>query len=70
MFSDESSSISRVEIATSVLNQALGKLSEHDYVAAQVMVAVARQVLEELQEDLAQHLQIELRLKQLLKPTF
>lgn len=69
MFSDDSSKISRVEIATNVLNQALDKLYEHDYSAAQVMVAVAKQVLDELQEDFERHFQIEVRLKQLLKPT-
>lgn len=67
MFSDDSSKISRIEIATNVLSQALEKLHEHDYVSAQVMVAVASQVLEELQLDFDHHFQIEARLKQLLK---
>lgn len=67
MFSDDLSKVSRVEVATNVLNQALTKLYEHDYTSAQVMVAVARQVLEDLQLDFDHHFQVEERLKQLLK---
>ncbi|QZZ19804.1 hypothetical protein J5X98_21365 [Leptothermofonsia sichuanensis E412] len=67
MFSDDLSKVSRVEVATHVLNQALEKLYEHDYTSAQVMVAVARQVLEDLQLDFDHHFQVEARLKQLLK---
>lgn len=70
MFSDDSSKTARVEVATNVLNQALCKLHEHDYASAQVMVAVARQMLEDLQLDFDRHFQTEARLKQLLKPSF
>ncbi|UBF30013.1 hypothetical protein K9N68_38080 (plasmid) [Kovacikia minuta CCNUW1] len=67
MFSDDSSKISRIEIATNVLNQALQQLHEHDYASAQVMVAVARQVLEDLQLDFDHHSQVEAMLKQFLR---
>lgn len=65
MFNDDSK-ISRVEVATHVLNRALQHLREHDYTSAQVMVALARQVLEDLQLDLDLHFQSEEMLKQLL----
>lgn len=66
MFSDDSK-IDRVEVAINVLNQALQKLHEHDYTSAQVMVALVRQVLEELQLDFDLHFQAEAMLEQLLK---
>lgn len=65
MFSNDSSKISRVEVATNVLNRALQQLHEHDYASAQVMVALARQVLEDLQLDFDLHFQSEEMLKQL-----
>lgn len=65
MFSNDSSKISRVEVATNVLNRALQQLREHDYASAQVMVALARQVLEDLQLDFDLHFQSEEMLKQL-----
>lgn len=70
MFNDDSSKVQFVEIVANVLNQALHHLYEHDYASAQVMVAIARQVLEDLQQDLDRHLQIEEMLKQFLDPSF
>ena len=67
MFSNDLSKISRVEVALNALDLASQQLSEHDYTSAQVMVALARQVLEELQLDFDRHFQIERTLKQLLK---
>ena len=69
MSSNDSSKVSYVEVATNVLNQALQNLHEHDYASAQVMVTVARQVLEDLQLDFDHHFQVEEKLKQLLKPS-
>lgn len=66
MFSDDLSKISRVEVAITALDQASQQLGEHDYTAAQIMVALARQVLDDLQLDFDRHFQIERRLKQLL----
>ncbi len=66
MSNDDLSKISYVEIAINVLNEALQKLQEHEYASAQVMVSVARQVLEDLQLDFDQHSQIEEKLKNLL----
>lgn len=66
MFNNDSK-ISRVEIATNVLNRASQQLHEHDYASAQVMVALARQVLEDLQLDFDLHFQSEKMLKQLIK---
>lgn len=66
MCDDDLSKINRVEVATNVLGQALQKLHKHDYTSAQVMVALARQVLEELQLDFEHHFQAERILKQLL----
>ena len=67
MFSNDLSMISRVEVALNALDLTSQQLSEHDYTSAQVMVALARQVLEELQLDFDRHFQIERTLKQLLK---
>jgi len=64
MFND-GSKISRVEVTINVLNQALQQLHEHDYASAQVMVALARQVLEDLQLDFDLHFQSEEMLRQL-----
>lgn len=66
MFSDDLSKTSRVEIAINILNQSLQQLREHDYASAQVMVALARQSLEDLQLDFDHHFQIEKLLKQSL----
>lgn len=66
MSNDDLSKISYVEIAINVLSGALQKLHEHEYASAQVMVSVARQVLEDLQLDFDQHSQIEEKLQKLL----
>ncbi len=70
MFDPESSKVQFIETATHVLNQALQHLGEHDYVTAQVMVAIARQVLEDVQQDFDDHLALEGMLKQMLHPAF
>lgn len=70
MFNDDLSKVQSVEIITHVLDQGLQHLHAHDYASAQVMVAIARQVLEDLQQDLDRHLQIEETLKQFLDPSF
>jgi len=67
MFSDDSSKIDRVEAAIAALNKALQKLHEHDYISAQITVAFARQVLEELQLDFDLHFQAEELLEQFLQ---
>lgn len=66
MFSDDLSKVHRVEVAINVLTQALYKLHEHDYTSAQVMVALVRQMLEELQMDFDLQFQAENMLQQLL----
>jgi hypothetical protein len=70
MVMDDSSKQSRVEVAINVLNQALQKLQDHDYMGAQVMVALARQVLEDLQLDFELHFQAKAAFEQLLKQKF
>lgn len=70
MISDESSKTSYIEVSINVLSQALSYLHEHDYASAQVMVAVARQMLEDVQLEFDSHFQVEEMLKQLLNSTF
>ncbi len=67
MFTDNLSKIGKVEIAINVLNNALEQLNEHDSNSAQVMVAIARQMLEDLQTDFDNHCKIENMLQQVLK---
>jgi hypothetical protein len=67
MFNDDSSKIDRVEVAINVLLAALAKLRRHDYASAQVMVAISRQTLEELQLDFDLHFQAEMALEQLFQ---
>lgn len=67
MFKDDSSKAERVEVAIHVLTQALQELRKHDYASAEVMVAVSRQIIEDLQLDFEQHFQVQEMLKQLLK---
>lgn len=66
MLGDNISKTDRLERAISVLNQALQKLQDHDYTAAQSQVAFARQVLEEVQLDFDLQLQATIMLDQLL----
>lgn len=70
MFNNEPSKVDRVEVAINVLTQVAQKLHEHDYTSAQVMVALARQELEELQLDFDLHFQAEEALEQIFKQTF
>lgn len=67
MFSEDLSKTSRVEIAINILTQALQHLHEHNYATAEVMVALTRQTLEDLQLDFDHHFQIEELLKQSLR---
>ncbi|WP_416666528.1 hypothetical protein [Egbenema bharatensis] len=67
MFNDDSSKIEQVETVINVLSNALVKLREHDYPSAQVMVAISRQTLEELQLDFDLHFQAEMALEQLFQ---
>ncbi len=69
MICDDPSKISYVEVSINVLNQALSYLYEHDYASAQVMVAVARQMLEDVQLEFDSHLKVEEMLKQILDST-
>lgn len=62
------SKLNDVETSINVLNQAVQYLKEHDYAAAQMMIAVARQMLEDLQIEFEHHLQVEATLKKLLNP--
>jgi hypothetical protein len=66
MFGDDLSKTERLELALNVLNQALQKLSEHDYFAAQSRISFARQVLEEVQLDFDLHFQAKQMLDGLL----
>lgn len=66
MLGDNISKTDRLERAVTVLNQALQKLQEHDYIAAQNRVAFARQVLEEVQLDFDLYFQAKAMLDQLL----
>lgn len=66
MISNDSSKAKQIEVAVSILNQALNKLHEHDYVSAQVMTAVARQMLDDLHQEFEHHFLIQEKLKQIL----
>ncbi|WP_088889092.1 hypothetical protein [Leptolyngbya ohadii] len=67
MFADPLPKVDRVEVAITALGQALKKLHEHDYISAQITVAQARQILEELQLDFDLHFQAEELLEQLFQ---
>lgn len=67
MLNNESTKVCSLEFAIRVLDQAKQSLNHHDYGSAQVMVAVAKQVLEELQLDFDRHFKTEEMLRQLLK---
>lgn len=64
---DESIQIKTIEASIQVLNQAIQKLSNHDYASAQVMVGVSKQLLEDVQLEFASHLKVAKTLKQILK---
>lgn len=63
---NDSSKAIVVQQSISILNQAVNKLQENDYVSAQVMVGVAKHLLDEVQTDLDHYLTIQ----RLLKDTF
>ena len=64
---NDSSKALVVEQSISILNQAMGKIQENDYVSAQVMVGVAKHLLDEVQTDLDQYLTIQKMLKKAFK---
>ncbi|OKH36834.1 hypothetical protein NIES2119_15550 [[Phormidium ambiguum] IAM M-71] len=63
---NDSSKAIVVQQSISILNQAVNKLQENDYVSAQVMIGVAKHLLDEVQIDLDHYLTIQ----RLLKDTF
>lgn len=63
---NDSSKAIVVQQSISILNQAVNKLQENDYVSAQVMIGVAKHLLDEVQTDLDHYLTIQ----RLLKDTF
>lgn len=64
---NDSSKTIEVQQTIHILNQAVNKLQENDYVSAQVMIGVAKQLLNEVQTDLEQYLTIQKILKDALK---
>ncbi len=66
MLHDESLQASTIEFAINVLRQAQQNLHTYDYGSAEIMVGVAKQVLEDLQAEFNRHSQTEEMLKQLL----
>ncbi|HEY9300175.1 MAG TPA: hypothetical protein VIQ31_28185 [Phormidium sp.] len=64
---NDSSKALVVQQTISILNQAVNKLQENDYVSAQVMVGVAKQLLNEVQTDLEDYLTIQKMLKNAFK---
>lgn len=56
-----------VEQSITILNQAVNKLQENDYVSAQVMIGVAKHLLDEVQIDLEHYLAIQRMLKDAFK---
>jgi hypothetical protein len=65
MLIDDLPKMSRVEVAINLLNQASRNLQEYDYPYAQMVVALAQQVLETLQLDFDLHFQAETTLEQM-----
>jgi hypothetical protein len=64
---NDSSKALVVQQSIHILNQAVDKLQENDYVSAQVMVGVAKHLLDEVQCDLEQYLTIQKMLKNAFK---
>lgn len=56
-----------VQQSITILNQAVNKLQENDYVSAQVMIGVAKHLLDEVQTDLDHYLTIQRLLKDAIK---
>lgn len=67
MFSGDLSKVGYVEAAINILIQALERLDEYDYASAQSMIAIAKNMLDELQLDLDRHFEVEEMLKHVLK---
>ncbi len=64
---NDSSQVFVVQQSMNILNEAVIKLQENDYVSAQVMVGVAKQLLDEVQTDVEHYLRIQKMLKDALK---
>jgi hypothetical protein len=64
---NDSSKAFVVQQTIHILNQVVDKLQENDYVSAQVMVGVAKQLLDEVQTDLEHYLTIQRMLKDAFK---
>ena len=64
---NDSSKTFEVQQTIQILNQAVNKLQENDYVSAQVMVGVAKHLLDEVQTDLDRYLTIQKMLKDTFK---
>lgn len=64
---NDSSKAFAVQQSINILNQAVDKLQENDYVSAQVMIGVAKHLLDEVQTDLESYLTIQKILKNALK---
>jgi len=64
---NDSSKTFEVQQTIQILNQAVNKLQENDYVSAQVMVGVAKHLLDEVQTDLERYLTIQKMLKDTFK---
>jgi hypothetical protein len=68
IYNTDSSKVQLLETASHVISQALDYLHDNNHDCAQVMVAIARQMLEDAQEDFNNHLAIERMLRQMLNP--
>jgi hypothetical protein len=67
MFNGNLFKLNWIKATINGLNQALQHLYEHNYTSAQIRVALAQPMLEELQLDFNLHFQAEEMLEQLLK---
>ncbi len=56
-----------VERTVDMLNQALQKIQENDYVSAQVMAGIAKHLLEQVQSEIEAHLSMERMLRKTLR---
>ncbi len=64
---NDSSKAIVVQHSINILNQAANKLQENDFVSAQVMIGVAKHLLDEVQTDLEHYLTIQKMLKDTFK---
>ncbi|MFM7448696.1 MAG: hypothetical protein ACKO24_08875 [Leptolyngbyaceae cyanobacterium] len=67
MFEDNIQRLKAIQCSIDVLQQALEKLENHDYISAQVMVGMVHHMLDDLQLDLNCFLILKLQLNELLK---